>query len=242
MSCVAGFLDRPVIILRSLKLKNSTNNNNSHNDSKSKKLELDKINSISPKNIDSNLKEDSQEGKNILRLDPSHNIKNVGSNPENDFKSDDLTGELLESTDLFSDDYEGDTLICDKNEDFMCLNNPNLPCVLLKAVLVVLGIVETCKRSEINDDKAIKTASVNEVKVKIISEERKGKDNEENISNNNVTTTKGHNNGSNDEDFIHDSDNDEEDSFLSRLCSSTGLKGRGLEIVCCSELPSGSGK
>ena len=100
MSCVAGFLDQPIIILRSLKLKNSTISDMIHNNSREINNDDD-------------------------------------SNQKNDKRSDRVTSELSEASDLFSDDYEGDTLICNKNEDFLCLNNPNLPCVLLKAVLVV---------------------------------------------------------------------------------------------------------
>ena len=214
MSCVAGFLDRPIIILRSLKLKSSTTSDMIHNN-------------------------------------PRDNNNDDNSNQKNDTRSDWVISELSEASDLFSDDYEGDTLICDKIEDFLCLNNPNLPCVLLKAVLVVLGIIDTSKRSEIKDDKLMETEGISGVKVKNITEKRrgkvKGKDNEGRISYDDVTTTKEHSIKNTDEDDDHndnddDDDDDNEDSFLARLCSSTGEKGRGLEIVCCSELPAGSGK
>ena len=93
------------------------------------------------------------------------------------------------------DKYEGDVTICKNQSDFMNLNDPSSPCALLKAVCVVLGVVERSgKSSNPHDNK-------NEVR---------NMENNANIG-----------------------------CFSRRLAACGAC---GLEIVCCSELPSGSGK
>lgn len=91
---------------------------------------------------------------------------------------------------IIPSNYEGDTIICNNESDFLNLNDPSSPCVLLKAVLTVLGIVN------VHDKK------INEKK------------------------------DDNSKLFLE---------ILDRFCGGEG-RGYGLEVACCSKLPSGSGE
>lgn len=236
MSCVAGFLNRPEIILRSLKLKNNSNsdrsdhshninseNNNNDNNSSKNEIQNDSVshNQTASRTVD------------IKKEDTNHDISNEGRT----FPS----GGFEEVSVSLSDDYEGDTIICKGIKDFLFLNNPNAPCVLLKAVVVVLGIVKTNKRNESKGDKKVND--------KIIKGKR---DRDENEKEADKEIKKEKERNKEDKKVLNPThlpcieerseDCSEVDTFLSNLLLSIGTEGKGLEIVCCSELPAGSGK
>ena len=148
--------------------------------------------------------------------------------------------------------YKSESVVARGNEDFTDLSNPVLPCVLLKAVLVVLGVVAR------PEGKGLADQSLNESeKRKVMENEREDEKGRERAAGRSAVTMGV-------ESF---------EQRLNRLCSlspsasastppsisisalsssssnsSSPVKGQGqgqgqgLEIVCCSELPAGSGK
>jgi hypothetical protein len=147
--------------------------------------------------------------------------------------------------------YKSESVVARGNEDFTDLSNPVLPCVLLKAVLVVLGVVAR------PEGKGSADQSLNESeKTKMMEKERENEKGRERAAG-----------GSQSQRGSAVTATMEVESFqqrLHRLCSlspsasisalssssshssnsSSQIKGQGqgLEIVCCSELPAGSGK
>ena len=138
--------------------------------------------------------------------------------------------------------YKSESVVARGNEDFTDLSNPALPCVLLKAVLVVLGVVARL------EGKGSSNQSLNEIeKRKVIEKERENEKGRERAAGGSQSQR-----GS--------AVTVEVESFerrLDRLCSLSPSalsssssnsssqvmgQGQGLEIVCCSELPAGSGK
>ena len=149
--------------------------------------------------------------------------------------------------------YKSESVVAKGNDDFTDLSNPASPCVLLKAVLVVLGVVAR----PVGKCSSEKTSNDNE-KVGRKVEEKEGRERET-----------GNEKGTGSQSAYEVTENDESfEQRLQRFCTmspsapsttpssaSTSSssssdssqvkgqgKGQGLEIVCCSELPAGSGK
>lgn len=144
--------------------------------------------------------------------------------------------------------YVSESVVAKGNDDFTDLSNPTLPCVLLKAVLVVLGVVSRPEGKGSSDQ------SLNEIEIEkreVIEQERESEKGRERPA------------GGSQSQRVS-AVTVEVESFerkLDRLCSlspstftprsalsslssdrSSQVRGQGLEIVCCSELPAGSGK
>jgi hypothetical protein len=153
ISCVARIIEDPVIILRSLTIRNKDISKD-HNGYKENKKDIN---------------------ESILEFETHPMQMNIDQEDENS---------------IISSNYEGDTIICNNGSDFLNLNDPSSPCVLLKAVFTVLGIV--------------------------------------NVHDNKINENKDDNNKL----FLE---------LLDRFCGGGG-RGYGLEVACCSELPSGSGE
>ena len=184
-SCVAGYIDRPEIILRSLKLKNNVDN---ENDDQNENTENNDV-------IDFNTDNDN-DNNNIDTNNSSNNLNNLKNSNDNNVSS----------------KYEIVTYKCTGKKDFLNLNDPFASCVLLKAVVVVLGVVDLSRErgSERGGEKG--------------TGRRRGKG---------VGT---------EEENINKNANNCDETFVDRLGRLSGIKGQGLEIICCSELPAGSGK
>ena len=147
--------------------------------------------------------------------------------------------------------YKSESVVAKGNDDFTDLSNPLSPCVLLKAVLVVLGVVARLEGKGSSE----KTSHDNE-NVRRNVEEMEGREREI-----------GNEKGTGSESAYRVTE--EKESFeqrLQRFCTMSSSapsttsastsssssndssqvkgqgKGQGLEIVCCSELPAGSGK
>ena len=151
--------------------------------------------------------------------------------------------------------YKSESVVAKGNEDFTDLSNPASPCVLLKAVLVVLGVVarpegKGSSEKTSNDSEKVRRKEVEE------KEKERETGNEKGTGSQSAYTV-----------------TEDEESFeerLQRYCTMSSSapsttsastststpsssssdssqvkgqgKGQGLEIVCCSELPAGSGK
>ena len=143
--------------------------------------------------------------------------------------------------------YKSESIVAKGNEDFSDLSNPASPCVLLKAVLVVLGVVARPEGKGSSDQ-----SSDCSEKIKL-----KGKEwdieNKEGTQSANAVTEESF------EQRLQRSCAMSASAFTSTSFSSISTptsssrndsssqvkcqgKGHGLEIVCCSELPAGSGK
>lgn len=136
--------------------------------------------------------------------------------------------------------YKSESVVARGNDDFTDLSNPVLPCVLLKAVLVVLGVVARPEGQGSADQ------SLNEKE----REDEKGRERAAGRS----AVTMGVESF---EQRLHrlcslsPSASTPPSASISALSSSSSNRssqvkgqgqGQGLEIVCCSELPAGSGK
>lgn len=131
-------------------------------------------------------------------------------------------------------DYEGDTIICNNEKDFLNLNDPSSPCVLLKAVMIVLKIV-IVHNDDFHDDKNEDDFN-NQENLNSIKDENERLSFLELLDN--------FRGGDGRENLNLKKNDDEKLSFLELLDNICGGDGRGygLEIACCSELPSGSGR
>jgi hypothetical protein len=136
--------------------------------------------------------------------------------------------------------YISESIVARGNEDFTDLSNTVLPCVLLKAVLVVLGVVAR------PEGKGSADQSLNEKE----REDEKGRERAAGRSAVPMEVESF-------EQRLHrlcsqsPSASTPPSASISALSSSSNYsssqvrgqgQGQGLEIVCCSELPAGSGK
>ena len=153
--------------------------------------------------------------------------------------------------------YKSESVVAKGNEDFTDLSNPASPCVLLKAVLVVLGVVARPEGKGSSE----KTSNVNEeVRRKEVEEKERER----------VKETGNEKGTGSQSAYTVTEDEESFEERLQRYCTMSSSapsttsastststpsssssdssqvkgqgKGQGLEIVCCSELPAGSGK
>ena len=107
-SCVAGYIDRPEIILRSLKLKNNFDNDN----------DLDENKKIENNNENDNVIDFNIDDNNDIKIGTINNTNKL-DNPNN------------ANDNNVSSKYEIVTYKCTGKKDFFNLNDPFASCVLL---------------------------------------------------------------------------------------------------------------